>query len=470
MGRDLSTTPVSPPEAPGVGADWLGPNVPMRPTAPAEVAGRVRDYLAGVNLTTTARSEEFVGFQELRCFAEACDIVRLLIERRKDQLARLKWTVREKKGRRADVGLLDYVLSFFERPHFEYDFVGFVRILAEDLFVLDAPTIYLDRFPDGRLKEFRPVDGGIIKRVIDEWGQLPRPIPWQGQPFRWNGDAIDRTNFQSKGWHYDPATALLYPPAFVAVIKGLPATSYSTRQIAQKRFNPRSHSSYGKSVIESIMRTIATASQRAKSQLSYFTEGNQPESLFALPSSWTPDQVQRYQEYWDNQFTGNLAKRRTMKFIAGDGKLMPIKEPPLKSEIDEWIARIACFAFSYPPTPFIHQLNRSTADSHDKTSEEEGLQPVKTFFASWFNELIHAEFETDDIEFAWIEEEEVDQRVQSEILDRYVAGGMMSVNEARERLGLASLPDPAASTPMVRTATGFVPIAGAGKAEESAVN
>jgi hypothetical protein len=466
MARDLSTVPISPPEPSGQGPDWFGPRVPMRPTAPPEVAGRVRDYLVGVNLTTQARPEEIVGFQELRLFADACDIVRLLIERRKDQLVRQKWTVRAKKGRNVDTDLLDYVLSFLERPHFEFDFADFVRILTEDLFVLDAPTIFLDRRGDGRLRELRPVDGAVIKRIIDDWGQLPRPMPWQGEAFSWNGDAIDRTNFAGKGWHYDAASGLLFPPAYQAVLKGLPAVSYSTRQISQKRFNPRSNSSYGRSVVESIMRTIATAAQRAASQLSYFTEGNQPESLFALPSAWTPDQVQRYQEYWDNQLSGNLANRRKLKFIAGDGQLMPIKEPPLKSEIDEWLARIACFAFSYPPTPFIRELNKSTAQSHDKTAEEEGLQPIKLFFASWFNELIRTEFGTDDLEFAWIEEEEVDQEKQSEILDRLVAGGIMSVAEAREKLGLAPVSDPAASIPMVRTATGFVPISGAAKPDE----
>jgi len=88
LGRDLSTTAVSPREAPGVGPDWFGPRAPMRPTAPPEVAGRVRDYLVGVNLTSQARPEEPLGFAELRLFADASDIVRLLIERRKDQLSR----------------------------------------------------------------------------------------------------------------------------------------------------------------------------------------------------------------------------------------------------------------------------------------------------------------------------------------------------------------------------------------------
>ena len=70
-------------------------------------------------------------------------------------------------------------------------------------------------------------------------------------------------------------------------------------------------------------------------------------------------------------------KRRQIRFTAGDGKFVPFKEPPLKAEFDEWLCRIACFAFSYPPTPFVDLSNRSVSETHERQGEEEGLDPLK---------------------------------------------------------------------------------------------
>jgi hypothetical protein len=35
----------------------------------------------------------------------------------------------------------------------------------------------------------------------------------------------------------------------------------------------------------------------------------------------------------------------------------------LKSEYDEWPARIICFAFSISPTAFVNMMNRATSDN-----------------------------------------------------------------------------------------------------------
>ncbi|MGN8097172.1 hypothetical protein [Methylobacterium sp. 22177] len=56
----------------------------MRPLAPAEVAGRRFDYPPGYNLNTTARAYEPVSFAQLRRLADGYDLLRLVIETRKD--------------------------------------------------------------------------------------------------------------------------------------------------------------------------------------------------------------------------------------------------------------------------------------------------------------------------------------------------------------------------------------------------
>jgi hypothetical protein len=68
----------------GTGADWFGPLNPLSPIAPPDVAGRRFDFPPGFNLVTRPRAYEPIGFAELRGFADAYDIIRLVIETRKD--------------------------------------------------------------------------------------------------------------------------------------------------------------------------------------------------------------------------------------------------------------------------------------------------------------------------------------------------------------------------------------------------
>ena len=93
-----------------------------------------------------------------------------------------------------------------------------------------------------------------------------------------------------------------------------------------------------------------------------------------------------------------------------------------------------------------------------ETGEEEGLQSTKLWAADLFDEIIEHHLDEDELEFAFVEEDEVDQEKQSEILTRYAEDGVLTLNQVRERLGEEPDPDPAANRLMVKTATGYVPI------------
>ena len=75
----------------GTGADWFGPLNPLSPIAPPDVAGRRFDYPPGYNIVIRPRAYEPIGFHELRGFADAYDLLRLVIETRKDQMERQRW-------------------------------------------------------------------------------------------------------------------------------------------------------------------------------------------------------------------------------------------------------------------------------------------------------------------------------------------------------------------------------------------
>jgi hypothetical protein len=68
--------------------NWFGPLNPVTPLAPPEVAGRQWDYPAGYNLSTLSRPVEPVAFSTLRNLADSYDLLRVVIETRKDQVSR----------------------------------------------------------------------------------------------------------------------------------------------------------------------------------------------------------------------------------------------------------------------------------------------------------------------------------------------------------------------------------------------
>ena len=82
-----------------------------------------------------------------------------------------------------------------------------------------------------------------------------------------------------------------------------------------------------------------------------------------MPNGWTPDQIKQFQDYWDAEFAGDLARRRRAKFVPGDSasRVHQTKEPEHKDEFDEWLARIICYAFSVPPQWAVKAMNRATA-------------------------------------------------------------------------------------------------------------
>jgi hypothetical protein len=49
--------------------------------------------------------------------------------------------------------------------------------------------------------------------------------------------------------------------------------------------------------------------------------------------------------------SGDMTRRRMVKFKPAEFKLTETRQPPLKDLYDEWLARVICYAFSAPRIP-----------------------------------------------------------------------------------------------------------------------
>jgi hypothetical protein len=243
------------------------------------------------------------------------------------------------------------------------------------------------------------------------------------------------------------------------VLKGMPAVNYSARDIIYRPRNVRAHKVYGYSPVQQVLMTVNIALRRQLWQLDYFTEGSIPDALIGVPQGWTPEQIKQFQDYWDTEFAGDLAKRRRAKFVPGDtaAKVVQTKEPQHKDDFDEWLARIICFAFSVPPQWAVKLMNRATADNQSAQSEKEGLEPTKEWVKDLVDEIISEEFTSPDLELHWLDED-ADPAQHEAVLEGRVKLGAVTLNEMRDHLGLDPYTNAAADRPMVLTPNGIVPI------------
>ena len=393
---------------------WMGPGQPIQPLAQDQAFGRQLDYTVGVNTTNPPRAGEPITFTDLKALADGFDIVRLMIETRKDQIARLEWKIQPKKGKPENEKRCPEIMDFLAFPDREHDWDQWGRMLDEQMLVMDAPTICPRLTKGGQPYSFDLIDGATIKRVLDVTGRTPMPPD----------------------------------PAYQQILKGVPAVDYTADQLIYAPRNPRVHKIYGYSPVEQILITINIALRRQTSLLQYYTEGTIPQMLIGCPTSWQPAQVKELQNIFDSVLAGNTAQLRKMICVPGDTKPMPIKEAILKDELDDSLTRVVAFAFSVSPTALVRAVNRGTGETQKDQAMEEGLMPLMKWRKSILDKMVRIHFREPDLEFNWVEAEtEIDPLIKAQIFQIALGGAngsgkaWMTPAEVREEQGLEPLSD-----------------------------
>ncbi len=382
---------------------WFGPQQPLPPVAQEQAEGRSFDYPVGYNLRIRPRDGEPVSFAQLRGLADSYDLLRLVLETRKDQIESYEWEIvpLDRKASGEMQGEIKAVSDFLQRPDQEHDWAQWLRMVIEELLVIDAVCVYPRMSKGKKLYGLELVDGGTIKRVIDEGGRTPLPPD----------------------------------PAYQQVLKGIPAVDYTSDSLVYVMRNPRVSRLYGYSPVEQVITTVNIALRRQLSQMEFYTSGNVPEALVQAPESWTVKQIREFQEWWDSIMSGNLAERRKMKFIPGIKEVYFPKEALLKDEFDEWLAKIVCFAFSISPAALIKQVNRASGEQMEDTAKEQGLMPLLRFIESFVTRLIQRYLGQPNLKFAFKVVNRVAPDQQAAIHKIYVETEVLTPDEVRDDLG-----------------------------------
>lgn len=415
----------------GGAGNWFGPGQPMTPQAPPSVSGRAFDYPTQVNMLSQRRATSVFGFDTLRAFADGYDLLRLVIETRKDAMERLRWVIQLRDSKEKITpqkrNRMNEITKFFLKPDRENDWNTWLRMLLEDLFVIDAATLHRRRTKGGKLYALDQIDGATIRRVLDDSGRTPE----------------------------DPNDT-----AYQQYLHGVPAVNYRNSDIYYRPRNKRIHKIYGYSPVEQIIMTLNIGLRRQLWQLNFFTEGNMPSALIGVPEEWTPDQIRIFQEWFDNILAGNTGERRKARFVPNAvGKTyIPTQEAELFGKAEEWLARVTCFAFSVSPQPFLQMLNRATAETAQQEAAATGLQPIQNWVKSLIDDIISEEFDSPDLEFIWRGDDELDPVKRQQITAGNLKAGLLTINEGRQDIGREPYEDPMFDKPMFMTSNGLAPL------------
>jgi SPP1 gp7 family putative phage head morphogenesis protein len=473
-------------------ADWFGPLQPLRQNAPKGTEIRRFEYNIGQNLIFTPRANEAMGYGTLQALADSLDLLRIIIETAKNQMRRLKFgihkqwdstvKVKDRKVAEENDPVIKEVMQLLKRPDGRNPWSDFINQIFEDKFVIDAPCVAMrrDMFQKGpnglgKVKQLIPISGKTITRYINTSGLTPMPNPQCQNPAHANLGKPQKVN--DKG-NFDEAQ-VCECAAYTQYLYGINATNLTVDDIVYYPYNTRCHKLYGYSEVEQIVVAINLALNREISLVQYFTDGNLPEAICALPNSMTPDDIREFEGWFNEVERGNRKGfKRRVKFVptpTADGKLEfhETKSNLFDAGIDEWLARLIAYAFNLPPTSLVKMMNRASGQQQSEDSEVSGFEPYKLWFEEFMNMIIQVGMGYEDYYFQFDVPTETDLLKQRQADDIKVKSGGKTLNEWREDEGdepydPALYPD--ADKPIIVTATGYVVVGDQAAQQQAALD
>jgi len=379
------------------------------------------------NQTWTPRRYAMTPFQTLRMIADVADICRICIETRKEQIGSLDFDIvsRDGKGSSSAKKGIALAKAAFARPDKKRTFKTWLGMAIEEVLVVDALSIYRRKTRGKSHFSWEIKDGTTILPLLDDGGDTPAPpeVAYRqiiyGRPVKGGDTTVDE---------------LYYRPRCV-----------------------RTHTPYGCSPTEAILLTINAALNREMFNLRYYTDGNIPHALLDAPKDWNKEQIQQFQQYIDEFFSGDLAQRRRMKVVA-NGMAQSIKtmaEPDFTGKYDEWLVKVICASYAVPPSEigFTADVNKATSQGQENISYRRGVRPLTGYFEDLFNEMLEFDLEMPELKATFSGGESEDELKQAQTDKIYVDLGKNTIDELRQRDGEEPFGG-AAARPMISTTVG----------------
>jgi len=446
----------------------FGPGRPVEPGAINPVdpetgrpAPRRYEYQVAQNINIT--ETRLIPFKTLRAAADQIDILRLCVEVAKSKMMKdfdivLSQSASEKiiaesggdhleamdKARKQFAPEIARLREFWEVPDKQNGllFNDWLKMLLEDLLVLDAVAIWGQKNLNGDLYGFQLLDGSTIKPLLDERGM--RPLP--------------------------PA------PAFQQILFGFPrseflATSddakvdgeFSSDELVYLVRNRRTNSVYGYGPVEQAL-PLADIYLRYQQWIrAEYTNGVTPSIFFTSDMEFgdNPELILQYEKILNDDLAGQTEARQ-------GGKLLPAGIKPEQMAgyaekfnatfIDTIVTRITGFFGVTPSEVGVTPKSGLGGAGHEKgqnfNSQELGLAPLETWIERQLSQLSYTFLGMPrELEVKLMNESPRNSLDETKAVDIALKDGQTTINEARALKGQPLLENSYADMPMIVAGT-----------------
>jgi 8-oxo-dGTP pyrophosphatase MutT (NUDIX family) len=397
-------------------ASPFGPGTPVGPYDGFDRTPRATPFTTGYNIATRPRTHERVSFETLKGLIDNYDVSQICINHRIDSLRSLDWKLVAKDGYSGDV--TDYIslgakaLDKPDRVHYFETWLG--KWLWDELAYGCGP-LYRLRNRAGRCVGLLPVDVLSVAPLLDYWGLPPGAME--------HGRIPDAD----------------LPEAYVQYVNGLPWNWLTRADLIYEPYRLHNDSPYGRAPIESIILSANTDIRFQLYFLQRFTEGNLPAAFASSPETWTPDQIEEFQSYWDSFVYGDQAAKHQIRWLPPGSKFEWSNEKDFTDTFSLFLMRKTAAAYHVVPSDlgFTESVNKSSGESQGDVAHRVGDLPFIRYV-----QRILTSFLQDDLrlplKFTFDLGEEQDDRAEQANADKiYVDMGAVGVSELREmRYGL----------------------------------
>jgi hypothetical protein len=464
----------------------FGPGTPLVPAPINEInpiTGRAepRAYEYPVAYNLPGFGERLVPWKVLRDAADMIPLFRRCIEIRKAEVATLEWDVviSEKaieRAQRQDPNTarsevekamrervnphIARLVDFWEQPDPRngHDFIAWAGKLLEEYFVLDAIACYPRMRRNGDLFGLEILDGTTIKPLLDADGFRPlTPQPAYQQILY----GFPRGEFTAEG-EPDPDSGAL-PGA------------YPSDRLIYKVHNVRSFTPYGFSAVEQALSDGQLYLSRLGWLRAEYTDGVMPAGWLLTgegQAEWSPQELMQYERDLNDYFAGNTTARQRFRILPYGMKPDPSRtdlaerySPEYDLHLIKLVAShfdttIAELGFTEPGGLGSTGWHEGQADVQDRKATQPTLRRLQALCTHLMRTFLGC---PPELEFRVLGLEAEDEDAADEVADRRAKSGRMTLNEDRDRMGMARYTFPEADMPMVDTGRGVVFLEGASK-------
>ncbi len=323
----------------------FGPGTPLAPYDGFGRTPRAHEFVPQYNVSARPRSHERIAFSTLRGLVEAYDFAQICIWHRIDSIRALERSLVAADGYEGDVtDAVKLGWQILKKPDRDTPFDAWLAEYLYDVLAYDAGTLSRMRNRLGQTVGLRIVDGTTIAPLLDDWGDTP------------DGDA----------------------EAYVQYINGLPWNWLRQSDLIYQPFRKKSSSPYGHAPLESLLLNANTDLRFQAYFLQRFTEGNIPRAFASAPESWTPDQIEQFQQAWDALMRGDQEILSQIKWIPGGGSIAWSDEKDFSDVFSLFMMRKTAAGYHVVPADlgFTETVNKSAGETQSDVQHRLGDTPL----------------------------------------------------------------------------------------------